>query len=442
MKFVLFALSILVSSLSYWLTRDILTPQQATVFGIFVLAVILWVLEVIPLFVTGLLTSSLLILFAGLKSQLIFASYFDPVIVLFFGGFVLARGLQKYGLDHLFVSLMLKHVGAKPRRFLLALMGITAFLSLWMSNSAAAAMMIPIAILTVSHNRLRETHDPFAKSLILGVAYAASIGGMGMIVGSPPNAIAAKHLSASGISFTFVDWLLYAGPFSILALLLTWLILIVVLPPRLKTLTLSPPETVGLSWRQAAVMVIFFITAVGWVVGESFSVSSAVVALFPVVSLFSLGLLEESDLGRISWSTLLLFGGGIALGLAVSQVGLDTWFVTLLKDDLVSLPKFGLILGLTFFGIAVTMVASNTASAAILIPLFLPLAEPLGLSAQSMAVLLALGVSLDFMMPVGTPPNAIAYSTGYFKVKEMMRYGFLVNIGTGLLLATLFYFMS
>jgi sodium-dependent dicarboxylate transporter 2/3/5 len=168
--------------------------------------------------------------------------------------------------------------------------------------------------------------------------------------------------------------------------------------------------------------------------------SSATVALVPVIGLFALRLLEAGDLGKISWPTLLLFGGGLSLGSAVNQVGIDTWLAGLVQDSITGIPLFVTLLMLVFFGIAVTMVASNTASAAILIPLMLPLADNLGLDMRSLAMLIAIGVSLDFMMPVGTPPSAIAYSTGVVSVRDMIKNGFLVNIGTGLTLVLLYYF--
>ena len=163
-------------------------------------------------------------------------------------------------------------------------------------------------------------------------------------------------------------------------------------------------------------------------------------ALIPVIALFSLRLLDDSDLSSISWPTLLLFGGGLSLGSAINQVNIDTWLAAIIQGWIVDIPLFATLLILVFFGIVVTMVASNTASAAILIPLMLPLSSSLGIDMKSLAVLIAIGVSLDFMMPVGTPPSAIAYSTGVVNVREMMKNGFLVNIGTGLILVVLYYF--
>ena len=142
---------------------------------------------------------------------------------------------------------------------------------------------------------------------------------------------------------------------------------------------------------------------------------------------------------EILWSILLLFGGGLSLGSVVTEVGLDQWVTQIMAPYFVQMSQLGLIIGIIFFGIGVTMVASNTASAAILIPVMLPLTKSIGFDIQSMAILIAIGVSLDFMMPIGTPPNAIAYSTGVVTVKEMVKAGFFINLATGLLLALVFY---
>ena len=152
-----------------------------------------------------------------------------------------------------------------------------------------------------------------------------------------------------------------------------------------------------------------------------------------------MNLLDESDLGRISWPTLLLFGGGLSLGSAVNRVGLDSLLVSLLEGWVIGIPQFAALLILVFFGILVTMIASNTASAAILIPLMLPLSVILNIDPKSIAMLIAIAVSLDFMMPMGTPPSAVAYSTGVVSIRQMIKNGFLVNIGTGLLLVTMYY---
>ncbi len=413
--------------------------DQAIVAATLVAVVMLWVAEVIPLFVSGLIGSFLLLTFTDFSAQTIFQPYFDPVIVLFFGGFVLAAGMQKYQIDYRIAHEILKRMGDRPLVFVLGLMLVTAFLSMWMSNTASAAIMIPISIIVLKENRLFHRQSRFARGAVLAVAYAATIGGIGSLVGSPPNAIAAKFLGEKNVTLDFTEWMLQALPFVVLALLFTWMLLSLFNKPEIKKIDFSYHEQ-KLERPQKLIFAIFFVTVIGWLTTRFTGLSAATVALVPVIGLFVFGLLDSSDLGRISWPTLLLFGGGLSLGTAVNEVGIDTWLAGLLQDSISGIPLFATLLLLVFFGIAVTMVASNTASAAILIPLMLPLADELGLDMKPMAMLIAIGVSLDFMMPVGTPPSAIAYSTGVVSVRDMIRNGFLVNLGTGLILVCLYYF--
>lgn len=412
--------------------------NQALVAATLVSVIILWVTEVIPLYISALTGSFVLLSLGDFSTTDIFHPYFDPVIVLFLGGFILAQGLQKYEIDHRIAHEILNRMGDRPLIFVLGLMLVTAFLSMWMSNTAAAAIMIPICIIVLKENRLFHEQSRFAKGAVLAVAYAATIGGIGSLVGSPPNAIAAKYLGENDIPLDFVEWMFKALPFVVPALLFTWFLLFLFNKPEIEKIQFSYKAS-KLNRSQKLIFIVFLVTVVGWLTTKFTGLSASTVALIPVISLFSLRLLDESDLAKISWSTLLLFGGGLSLGSAVNRVGIDIWLTGLLQAWISGIPLLVTLLVLVFFGIFVTMIASNTASAAILIPLMLPLSGSLGIDMKSIALLIAIAVSLDFMMPVGTPPSAIAYSTGVVNVREMIRNGFLVNIGTGLLLVVLFY---
>ena len=434
-----FLLALLAFLATYWSWPQA-EHNQAVVAATLVAVVILWVSEVIPLFVSALIGSFLLLAIGDFSAETVFQPYFDPVIVLFFGGFILAQGMQKYRLDYRIAHEILKRMGDRPLVFVLGLMLVTAFLSMWMSNTASAAIMIPISIIVLKENGLFHEHSRFARGVVLAVAYAATIGGIGSLVGSPPNAIAAKYLHESNVTLDFVEWMLKALPFVVLALLFTWLLLSLFNKPEIDRIRFTYHER-KLDRSQKLIFIIFLITVTGWLTTKFTGLSAATVALVPVIGLFALRLLDVGDLAKISWPTLLLFGGGLSLGSAVNEVGIDSWLAGLVQDSITGIPLFAVLLMLVFFGIGVTMVASNTASAAILIPLMLPLAGDLGLDLKSMAMLIAIGVSLDFMMPVGTPPSAIAYSTGVVNVRQMIKNGFLVNLGTGLILVLLYYFI-
>lgn len=432
---VIAAAIVYIATFHLWPVAD---SRQAVVAATLLAVIILWITEIIPLYISALTGSFLLLSHGDFSATDIFQPYFDPVIVLFLGGFTLARGLQKYRIDHRLAHEILKRMGDNPLIFVLGMMLVTAFLSMWMSNTASAAIMIPISIIVLKENNLFHEQSRFAKASVLAVAYAATIGGIGSLVGSPPNAIAARYLNESNISLDFVEWMVRALPFVVLALFFTWFLLFLINRPEIDKIKFAYKAS-KLKLPQKLILAVFIITVAGWLTTAYTGLSSATVALFPVIALFGLRLLDESDLGQISWPTLLLFGGGLSLGSAINRVGIDSWLVSFIESWVAGIPQLTALLILVFFGIFVTMIASNTASAAILIPLMLPLSTVLGIDTRSIVMLIAIAVSLDFMMPVGTPPSAIAYSTGIVNVREMIRNGFLVNIGTGLLLVCLFY---
>ncbi len=420
----------------FWPEPD---ANQAVVAATLVAVIILWITEVIPLYISAMAGSFLLLALGDFSAQAVFHPYFDPVIVLFLGGFILAQAMHKYEIDYRMAHEILKRMGDRPLVFVLGLMLVTAFLSMWMSNTASAAIMIPISIIVLRENRLFHRQSRFARGVVLAVAYAATIGGIGSLVGSPPNAIAVKYLGEQNISLDFIEWMMKTLPFVVLALFFTWFMLCLFNKPEIEKIEFSY-QTKPLNRSQKIIFIVFFITVAGWLTTKFTGLSASTVALIPVISLFALGLLDETDLGKISWSTLLLFGGGLSLGSAVNQVDIDGWLAGLIQVWITGIPLFAALLILVFSGILVTMVASNTASAAILIPLMLPLSNGLGIDMQSIALLVAIAVSLDFMMPVGTPPSAIAYSTGVVNVREMIKNGFIINIGTGLILVLLYYY--
>ena len=220
----------------------LLEPQQRLVLAVVAVAVVLWVSEIIPLYITSLFSSFLLIVVAGFGAQEIFQPYFDSVIVLFLGGFILARGMQKYDLDSFIATTLLRRIGTNPYIFILGLMMVTAFLSMWMSNTAAAAIMIPICIVVLKENGICSQTSHFAKGCVLAVAYSATIGGLATIVGSPPNAIAVRFLAENSIEkieLTFLGWMVQTIPFVIVALLYVWLMVCLLNRPEVKEITLS-----------------------------------------------------------------------------------------------------------------------------------------------------------------------------------------------------------
>jgi sodium-dependent dicarboxylate transporter 2/3/5 len=232
-KMVLLSLAI---GLISWFTPLGLPIRMQSVLAIMFFVGALWFTEAIPLHVTALLIPLLLTLFAAFTPRETLAPFFDPVVVLLLGGFILAVAMQKHRLDEKIAYFFINHFGHTPGRFLLGLMVVTAFLSMWMTNTATTALIIPIALVILVENKLEPLRSGYAKAVVLGIAYAATIGGMGTLVGSTPNAIAAKFLRDMGITLSFTDWMLYALPLVIILIPIAWFVLMSVYPSNKKSL--------------------------------------------------------------------------------------------------------------------------------------------------------------------------------------------------------------
>ncbi len=408
--------------------------QAQLVFAITVLAVVYWFSEAIELHVTGLMVAFLLIVAAGFSPGEIFPNYFDPVVMLLLGGFMLAFALQKYGLDYVIAHRAMNVLGEKPAFVLLGFMLITAFLSFWVSNTASAAIMIPIAVAILAKNKLNIKKSNFSKAFILGVAYAATAGGIGTLVGSTPNPLAARYLGETGLNFGFFEWMSYGLPFVICFLFVIWAVVLLMYRPEIKRIRLEHKKE-KLAKKEMMVLGIFGITVLLWLTGTITGLSASVAALAPVLLLYLTRLVKERDFARINWPILSLIGSGIALGYAFNASGFDLYIASIIEGAVVGQPLFLVFLGISLAGVIVTMFASNTASAAIMIPLMIPLAGPLGIPVEAMVVAIAMAVSLDFTAPMGTPPNAIAYSTGSLSVAQMAKTGLVLSFLGSMLLA-------
>ena len=407
--------------------------QAKIVFAVTVLAVVYWFTEVIELHVTGLLISFLLIVFAGFAPIEIFPNYFDPVVVLLLGGFMLALALQKYELDKLLAFKAIKRFGEKPRNIVLGFMLVTAFLSFWVSNTASSAVMIPIGIYIIKSNKL-NLNSNFAKYFILSIAYAATIGGIGTLVGTTPNPLAAKYINNLGQNFGFLDWLFFGLPFVAVLIFVIWIVLPFIFKPEIKKLNLKANNQ-KLNSRQKLVLIVFFATVLLWIFGDFFSLQSSVVALIPVILFYILRLVDNNDFSKLNWPILSLIGSGIVLGYAMHESQFDLFIVSLVQGLVVGQPLFLVVFAISVISVIATMFVSNTASSALMIPLLIPLAPIVGLKPEVIIIIAAIGASLDFTAPMGTPPNAIAYSTGFFSVKEMAKAGLILSLLASIVLA-------
>lgn len=406
------------------------------VLAIMVLGMVLWVSETIPLHATAIIVVFLLVVVAGISPKDAFTPFFDPVVVLLLGGFVLARALTKHNLDEFIAMKFLDKFGSSPRMFLLGMMYITAFLSMWISNTASTAVLLPIAIVVLSENGLKALKSNYGKSMVLGIAFAATTGGVGTLLGSTPNLIAAKFLTESGIQFGFNEWLFYGLPVAIIFIPIAWFALTTIFRPEIQSLKRKKYDK-KLTGEQKLVLLVFAITVCMWLSKPLHGIANSTVALIPIILLYLMNLLDSKDFSKVNWGALILIGGGLSLGLSIQATGLDIAIADLMKVLIQGQPILFMFIIIATFGIILTTFASNTAAAAVMIPIMIPLAEMLNIDPRIPVLIIAITVSMDYLLPVGTPPSAIAYSSGYVRVKDMLKGGFLLTVSAILLVSVI-----
>ena len=428
-------LSLLACAVVYTIGPD--EPQLRTGLALFTLIGSLWMTQAFALSITALLVPLLAVLAGVLTVRESLASFANPVIFLFLGGFALAAALSKHGLDRALAMAMLRVAKGHALGAAILMFVLTAVLSMWLSNTATTAMMLPLAL-----GLLRDatsSEDPQAwrtqAFVLLGLAYSASIGGIATLVGSPPNAIAAAQANIS-----FAQWMQIGLPMAAIMLPLMLLLLYTLLRPRLQlkapTAPLKAEQAFTWTTPRALTTGIFAITVVGWVFGAPLGTAlgvtqdfDTVVALTAIALLGSTGVLQWKDIEQqTQWGVLLLFGGGLALSQIMAATGASLFLAEGLIHSLGAAPPWLLLLALVAFVVLLTELVSNTASAALLIPIVLGLAPALGYSGASLATAVALAASCAFMLPVATPPNAIVFGSGWVSQRTMMRSGIAINL--------------
>ncbi len=437
-RYAIIVLALLLLGGTYFLPLPLPREAQATI-AITVFAMVLWIFEVLPLYITALAVAVLLILLGGFPAEKVFAQFFDRVVVLVLGGFVIAVAMHKHKLDEYLAYKLLGKFNVSSKMLLLGMIFVTAFLSMWMSNSAAAAIAMPIALIVLAKNKMRPLKSNFGKSMVLAVAYGATIGGIGTLIGSTPNVMTQKFLTENGLQFGFLDWLIRGFPFMVVMIIICWILLFLFfIPEKKKVKMIKHPHPFTASQKKVAAILAG--TIILWMTENVHGIHNSVVALIPVVLLYVLNLLDAQDFGKIDWGSLVLIGGGIALGMAIDVSGLDDVFSSGLHSALLGNSYFVILLALAGTGILMTSFLSNTAASAVLVPVITVLAATLGLNETNVVVVAAMGVSLDFIFPMGTPPSALAYATRYITIKDMMKAGLLLSILGAFVLAGIAYF--
>ncbi len=432
---VIIAIALAVGFLLYGL----LPYEEPTNKGLALLAfvAILWLTEAIHITVTALLVPVLAILLGLESTKSALQAFANPTIFLFFGGFAIATALSVQKLDKYIAH---KVIAIARGNFLLAVFFLflaTALLSMGISNTATAAMIIPLAMGLLKNIDYESNKGTYAF-VILGIAYSASIGGMGTLVGSPPNAIVASQLN-----ITFSEWLRYGMP-TVLGLMPLMIgTLYVVFRPKLNIKITSTEGVVDkLNGKQYLTILIFLITALCWIfsdlINETFTSFlgiekikdfDAVVAMIAAVFVCFFGVAEWKQIQEnTDWGVLMLFGGGLSLSVILTQSGASKALVDSVQFLIADSNYFVIGLMVATFIIFLTEFTSNTASAALLVPIFISVAENLGVNPLGLSLIIGIGASCAFMLPVATPPNAIAYGTGKVSQRDMIKAGFVLNI--------------
>ena len=423
-------------------------PKANAGLALLAFVAVLWLTEALHVTVTALLVPLLAIALDLVSTKQALVAFADPTIFLFFGGFSLATALHIQKLDKMIANKIMALARGNLFIAIIYLFLITAFLSMWMSNTATAAMMLPLAMGILSQLDREKEHNTYVF-VLLGIAYSASIGGMGTLVGSPPNAIVASNLH-----LTFADWLWYGLPIMIILLPIMIGTLYIIFKPKLHLNFEQSFENIEMNSVRVLTLVIFVVIALTWVfsgqinplisglLGLQKNIASfdSVVALLAAIVICSTGIASWKQIQESTdWGVLMLFGGGLTLSAVLKDSGASK----ILADSIVFMIEgqhFYLIgLLVAAFIIFLTEFTSNTASAALLVPIFISIAQSLGMPEIGLALIIGIGASCAFMLPVATPPNAIVFGSGQVKQSEMVKAGFVLNLVCIVVIATVGY---
>ena len=455
-------------------------PDAQKTLAVTVIMAVWWITEALPIPATALLPLILLPMMNVGTAQRVAQQYGDRNIFLFMGGFFLAASIEKWGLHRRIALRVITILGTSPRRIILGMMAATAFLSMWISNTATSMMMLPIALAVARHAQILENGEPaddhifgsFATALLFGIGYAASIGGIGTLIGTPPNIIFAaqvQRLFPDAPDISFFRWFLVGFPLVVIFLPIAWFYLTrIAHPVRVKSLPGGKAiirdrlkELGPMNRGEILVLGVFVLTALGWMfrrnielgvftipgwsnlLGVQDSVHDSTVAIFSAMLLFMIPvnirngnfLLDWKTAVKIPWGILLLFGGGLALAHAFQTTGLAQWIGENMHA-LKAVPILVAVVVVVFTIDFLTEVTSNTAVTSIFMPILAVTSIAMGVHPFLLMIAGAIAASLAFMLPVATPPNAVIFSSGFLTIPQMARTGFFMNI-IGMIVTTI-----
>ncbi len=445
--FTSFTISFLVAFLVAFIPDYGIDKNMTYTLFILLFAAGLWVSEAIPAFAVSLLVIALEMVLLGFNNfdfasgskewQVYLQPWSSPLIFLFLAGFIMAAAASKTKLDVWLAKKVLFFVGGRPHNIVSGLIAITYVLSMFVSNTATAAMMMTILLPLLTH--IKES-NPFQKAVLLSVVIGANLGGMATIIGTPPNAIAVGILGENAPSF--IGWMALSLPPSILVVLILRFVILKVYPSSepfidLKSIKevehfddstkqFSKIPTVP-SWKKNVTVIIFSMTILLWLTGPLHHIPTTVVSLLPIIGFTLFGILDADDICKIRWDVIILIIGGLSLGLAVSKTGLDMWLANLISTDGMSILWIMFIF--SYLVVVISNFMSNTAATNIMLPIIIAIAATISQEASYLAVVaVALSASFAMSLAVSTPPNAIVYSSKKVQSKDFLILGIITAI--------------
>jgi sodium-dependent dicarboxylate transporter 2/3/5 len=444
------------------------------------LMAIWWITEAIPIPATALLPVALFPLLGIMSGKAVAGTYFNHIIFLFIGGFIMALAMQKWNLHRRVALRIMLLIGTSPKRIILGFMVATAFLSMWISNTATTMMMVPIALAIIL--KLKEADQSravsrFSVGLLIGIAYSASIGGIATLIGTPPNLAFSKIFVTSfpqAAEVTFADWIVFGFPFSVVFLTVTWLLLTTFFVPRRQEIKMDAGifkrerSSLGrTSYEEKIILVLFAIMALLWLLRTDIDAGWFCIpgwsTLLPVpgfiddgtiaitIALLLFVIRSRSDKGKrlmdwktatkLHWGIVILFGGGFALAAGFKESGLSLWLAQQLAV-IGGISPFFMVASVSTLLTFVTELTSNTATAQIVLPLLGSLAVAIKTNPLLLMIPATISASCAFMLPVATPPNAIVFGSGEIKMGDMMRIGIVMNLIGVVLITAMMYLLG
>ena len=451
----------------YLVSFDGLQDEGNAVLASSVWIAVWWITEALPISVTALLPIILFPLTGGMELSDTTAAYGHKLVFLTMGGFIIAIAIEKWNLHKRIALNIINYLGTDINKIILGFMAATAFLSMWISNTATSVMMLPIGIVIIK--QLQDNpklsvseNNNFAKALMLSIAYSASIGGVSTLIGTPTNMVLAGAISQIyDYEISFLEWFIFGFPLSLIILFLSWYYLTRIAFSFKNIGLISGREEISklkddlgkITYEQKAVSFIFFAAAFCWITKNLLlknilpGIDDTIISIFFATLLFIINvkgkkekILKWEDTLNLPWGVLLLLGSGMAFAKAVDTSGLSVWVGTQISN-LGTMNLFILLIILVTVVNFLTEIASNMATIAMILPLLAPLALEFDLHPYILMVAASVSASCAFMLPVATPPNAIVFGSGYLKMPDMVKKGFLLNLISIVIIALMVYYI-